>query len=231
MIANALLIQAWIPFDQYFFSYNSVSWNISVEIFFYLIFPLIILNKDRWLKQALVVSLLAVAVFVAISYYTDLFTWDPAQNNISSTGLLYVNPLARSFEFILGMVACTVFLKSSILPDRSAKWTIIEVAVIVIFLLAFHYFLFFFGTIIHWIAIAMGKTDVPFTAMIYDINTIEKKRYSVLAITACKSVRSSDERLLPNDDSKCACASAHFFMPALNPFPYTQLSESFAVLS
>lgn len=40
LLANALAIQSWFPYSNYFYSYNAVSWSISTEIAFYVAFPL-----------------------------------------------------------------------------------------------------------------------------------------------------------------------------------------------
>jgi peptidoglycan/LPS O-acetylase OafA/YrhL len=42
LLANILMVQAWIPIIGWIFSYNSLSWSISTEFFFYLTFPLLI---------------------------------------------------------------------------------------------------------------------------------------------------------------------------------------------
>lgn len=41
MVVNAILLQTWIPFSDFYFSFNSVSWFLSVCVFLYLIFPFI----------------------------------------------------------------------------------------------------------------------------------------------------------------------------------------------
>ena len=53
--AHLFMVQAWVPLSKYFFSYNAVSWSVSVEFLFYLLFPLLIANLDRnwWIKLAL----------------------------------------------------------------------------------------------------------------------------------------------------------------------------------
>ncbi len=50
---NLLLVQAWIPIEKIFFSYNPVSWSISTELAFYLAFPVLIRNWERtWAAEA-----------------------------------------------------------------------------------------------------------------------------------------------------------------------------------
>ncbi|KAA6341559.1 hypothetical protein EZS27_010629 [termite gut metagenome] len=42
IIPNMLLLQSWIPIQGYYFSGNAVSWCLSNEIFFYFIFPMLV---------------------------------------------------------------------------------------------------------------------------------------------------------------------------------------------
>ena len=35
---NLTLLQAWVPVEDYYYGYNSVTWSLSVEVFFYLAF-------------------------------------------------------------------------------------------------------------------------------------------------------------------------------------------------
>ena len=64
-LANFTMTHAWIPMGRWFFSYNAVSWSISTEFFFYLMFPLLILNWSRnfWWKWFAAFGVLASCVF------------------------------------------------------------------------------------------------------------------------------------------------------------------------
>lgn len=73
LVANALLVHAWFP-TQVFHFWNGPAWSISVELFFYLSFPLLIpwvvwpLLKRRWLGRSLVaVTIVHVAMFLTVS--------------------------------------------------------------------------------------------------------------------------------------------------------------------
>lgn len=39
---NLLLLQSWVPLSDYYMSYNAVSWFLSDELFFYLMFPFVL---------------------------------------------------------------------------------------------------------------------------------------------------------------------------------------------
>lgn len=97
-VANLLLVQAWFPQWNIAFGMNAVSWSLSCEAFFYLIAPWVIrMARARSLRSATVIlgtwavaSALAVATLSLRSQ-----AWDIA---------LYTNPLARSGEFVLGIL-------------------------------------------------------------------------------------------------------------------------------
>jgi peptidoglycan/LPS O-acetylase OafA/YrhL len=101
---QVFLLHSLFPYWSYPFSWNAVSWSISTEFFFYLCFPLLLanFNKSWWLKL-LICSLLPLAswqvlIAMGVPYDGDL-------NTLAITPFLYTNPLARVFEFCLGMTA------------------------------------------------------------------------------------------------------------------------------
>jgi peptidoglycan/LPS O-acetylase OafA/YrhL len=166
LAANALLLHAWIPFDRYFFSYNYVSWSISTELFFYLVFPFLIVHAQRWLSRGMLLALLIVATLALISYWAHLPTWDTLHDHLSSTGLLYANPLARFAEFLLGTAIGMFFLNErQDVPKRPVAWTIAEIASVALFLIGYRYFLLSFAPVIHEAMLSVGATKVPLTSI------------------------------------------------------------------
>jgi len=93
-LANLTLLQAWSPRRDYYFSYNGPSWSISVEATFYLLFPFLIRDLPRtwWWKLAL-----AFGCLVAIVAYCNHH--GAPDLNV----MVYIHPLARLFEFVVGM--------------------------------------------------------------------------------------------------------------------------------
>ena len=92
-LANLALVHAWIPVQSYYFSYNAPSWSISTEAFFYLTFPFLIYRWPQTWRQKLLASgflLVGLMVYCAASSAPDYTAW------------LYINPLSRLFEFLVG---------------------------------------------------------------------------------------------------------------------------------
>ncbi len=109
--ANLLLVQTWIPVPITFFSFNGPSWSISCEIAFYLLFPFLV---PLWRRSPAFLATfggLSCLVIVAAASPLPPFgveflgTWE-----FTSTGFTQFWPLARLFEFILGMVAARAYV-------------------------------------------------------------------------------------------------------------------------
>lgn len=131
-IANLMMVHAWIPQGDYFFSFNAVSWSISVEFGFYLFFPLLIRNLKKTVALKLCLSLLLAGAVIAICAILDPRPFDMQHLGLSSTGLLAINPAARLFEFVLGMAGAVLWRTHRNRIDRGnvIVWTVIEGAII-----------------------------------------------------------------------------------------------------
>ena len=192
LAGNALLLHAWIPFDRYFFSYNYVSWSISTELFFYIAFPWLVRRSRAALVAWLCVALSTVAMLVLVSYEDALPSWNTAYDRLSSTGLLYTNPLARIAEFMLGIVAARFAGRkeagpanaSSIAPAASAasitgsvtvsvlastatvawRWTLFEIAAIAWFIVGFGTFRISAAFFTREVATFAGAIGIPAVA-------------------------------------------------------------------
>ena len=96
---------AWVPVQSYFFSFNTPTWYLSTQFALYLLFPLLIRNFRRnWPLKLLGAALLVLACIWGASGL-ELFS----VKTISGQGLLYVSPLCRGLEFVLGMAGGLLF--------------------------------------------------------------------------------------------------------------------------
>jgi len=97
VLASLALLQAWIP--SVLFAGNPAAWSLSDEAFFYAIFPAIV----RWIVrgQVWLLGLLAAAL-IGVDGAVRWWAW-----GVTLTGpqkvLLFVSPVARVGEFLLGM--------------------------------------------------------------------------------------------------------------------------------
>ena len=110
-LANVLMINAWIPYPNYFFSYISPSWSVSTEFFFYLTFPFLIYKWDNNRFAKLLISFLILLIMLAVSNMLQTKTLGDFENSFAKTGLLYISHVTRIFEFIFGMFIASVWKK------------------------------------------------------------------------------------------------------------------------
>ena len=107
LFLNFFLIQSWIPDSPYTFCFNGVSWSISTEMFFYMMFPLFLLGGQRlfWRKYTALLALTVVLIVTGtIISHTNLFA------NVNYMRLAHNNPLLRLPEFCTGMAIGHLYL-------------------------------------------------------------------------------------------------------------------------
>ncbi len=106
-LSNLFLVHAWIPTSKFFFSYNSPSWSLSTLVFFYLCFPLLWRGvQSRW-YLVLGGSAAMVAGLFCLCNAACLPEFDP--NQLCVKGVIYVYPLCRVFEFVIGMLFAVAY--------------------------------------------------------------------------------------------------------------------------
>lgn len=99
-IANLTLTQSFIPIKSMYFSFNSLSWSISNEMFFYLLFPMILwaLRKFKIIKNLLLPVLIGIAIVLVFLIPRDF------QHQI-----FYIHPFLRIIDFIIGIYLFQLF--------------------------------------------------------------------------------------------------------------------------
>ncbi len=125
-IAHIFLLQSYIPQETFYFNFNGPSWSISDEFFFYLMFPFLI--NFFYSKKSIVVLFLYSMLFLVTLFFVK-------KELLKS--LLYINPLFRLFDFILGIILFNFYVKLKNINWFGYKATICEFLVIAIFLLFF----------------------------------------------------------------------------------------------
>lgn len=137
LLLNIFLLQSYIPDKKYFFSYNSPSWSISDEMFFYLVFPLLIIISYK--SKTFFKVLLALAFVLVVILLNNLL---PEENKNYWT---YISPLVRVFDFILGILLfelCLYIKKSnkSFSQNFYSIFEIVAFGILVIYFLCKDYF-------------------------------------------------------------------------------------------
>lgn len=93
--AATFLVSAWGPRGS-LVGYNGVSWSLSVEAFFYLCFPLIVVFLGRRRRAGSLVLVGALVLGLAFALWRS-------RSGLAEANTAYFNPLARLPEFLLGV--------------------------------------------------------------------------------------------------------------------------------
>ncbi|HWZ98715.1 MAG TPA: acyltransferase [Candidatus Dormibacteraeota bacterium] len=109
------LLQSWVP--QGALTWNSVCWSLSVEAFFYLLFPFLLLRSRKLSESKLILCLLAfwfVSLFLSFGYVLvhpdGIEKINSGETTLFWKNILSFNPLVRLPEFVVGMLTCRLFL-------------------------------------------------------------------------------------------------------------------------
>jgi len=106
LLANIFLVQAWIP--KWALSFNIPAWSLSVEMFFYFLFPFLAILATRLRPRTLIWISIIFWFISQIVHMTLLTLYMPDEQFI----LLY-NPLLHLDSFLLGMAGGVWFLSKA----------------------------------------------------------------------------------------------------------------------
>lgn len=121
-IPNFLLLQAWIPRDDVFFSINNPSWSLSCELVFYLLFPALHRRVSRiraerlwWWAAGTAAAILLLPLAVQLLPVGETFGPNHANSplyghSITQMWLVYIFPPARVLDFLLGILMARIVL-------------------------------------------------------------------------------------------------------------------------
>ena len=150
-LATILLVNSWVPTQAYYHTFNTPSWSVATEFGFYLAFPILLWRLDRNWPIKLAFCLSTAIALIAYSQRMQLSFDD--STGVTVTGLLYMNPLARMFEFCLGMVAATFWRRySPSLQFGRVAGTLAELAIIAAMITNVYYW----PAIAEWIRLKTG---------------------------------------------------------------------------
>lgn len=117
---NALLVQSWIPIESVYFSFNSVSWYLSLYMFFILVAPLVLkylarLDARVWGYIVAVVMALQI-VWCCVMQKSAVAHW-----------AIYICPVIRFLDFLLG---CGVYYIAKFLQQKMGSHASLKINVL-----------------------------------------------------------------------------------------------------
>jgi len=112
------LVQAWIP--QSALTWNWPGWSLSVEAFFYLLFPFLLRPLARLAQRhaALVLGATWLLSLIPSTLYALTLPEGPVNTMSRSVGLTVIkfNPLLRLPEFLIGIALGVLYLNGARIP-------------------------------------------------------------------------------------------------------------------
>lgn len=123
LILATFLLQAWSPNLSTVFLLNGPSWSLSVEMIFYVLFPFLCLQALKQPVRPLLVTALITGLWLVFLVLLSLHI--PVADFFAWTG---TNPLARLFEFGIGVSAYEIFRGKA--TFRRSFGTALEIAAI-----------------------------------------------------------------------------------------------------
>ena len=137
-IVNLCLMQAWVPdYQHYVFAFNGPSWFLSVMLFAYFMFPMMLLfiKKIGDIKKIIKFTVCLIAVYFVISSTVGIMT------GFGDTFVWFTQnfPISRTIDFFLGCVVGYIYVMNRKDEDIDAReyskglWTLIEAIVIFMF--------------------------------------------------------------------------------------------------
>lgn len=95
LMLNALLLQAWIPSSGVYFSFNAVSWYLSLTMFFVIVGPITLRMINKMKRKTIPFLLVGILLFEFI--WCWMFKSRPFAHWI-----IYIFPIVRYFDYMAG---------------------------------------------------------------------------------------------------------------------------------
>lgn len=96
LVANLLLLQSWVPSDDFYFVVNGPSWFLSDLMFFYVVFPItFMMLMSASLRRLMIGAIVILVLYASLAFFIPEGLINP---------LLYVAPWTRLLDFFLGIL-------------------------------------------------------------------------------------------------------------------------------
>jgi len=103
-IEDVILVQSWAPKSSVYFSFNAVSWYLSVCLFLYFCFPWIIkiIEKYKTKNTAYCILCLMFGIQLFLAFFSSKINNDFLGSDGFTKWFVYIFPMMRLIDFIVG---------------------------------------------------------------------------------------------------------------------------------
>jgi peptidoglycan/LPS O-acetylase OafA/YrhL len=126
-VLSSVGLQAWVPQMDYFFYPNAVCWSLSVEAFFYLLFPFLIRELQARRYWTLLLCCIPTCLVLVTATASNLTLYAKSTTEVDIDALVYIFPPTRLPEFILGMLAALSLRQPASKRPNPAIATLFEI--------------------------------------------------------------------------------------------------------
>lgn len=166
---NMSLLHSFIPNNNVYFSFNSVSWYLSACILFYILTPFLINLIHKVGKNKL--HLLGYGILIYLFIFTLVYIGRYSNN---AHWLFYISPFFRIFDYILGILT-GVYIKIIVKKNKNIFfYTLYEVLSLILFASAYYFYPYINQTFTY------GVYYLPFVIFIVIMFGIQKGYISQL---------------------------------------------------
>lgn len=107
-LSSLFLVNTWVPSQHFVSAGNPVSWSLAAEMFFYLLFPLLLPRVERLSRRGLLIGAGTAVVIVWTCPVLYEFVLNPGGPSFPGYWSLYMLPITRLPEFVLGMLLARI---------------------------------------------------------------------------------------------------------------------------
>lgn len=110
LLAQLTMTTGWFPIAAINQPWNAPAWSISCEVFFYTLFPVLVVAAGRWTRRG--VALVAVATWLVQGLWIAVVQALLPENRVGFVVSQF--PLTHLAEFVLGIAACRLVIDPTI---------------------------------------------------------------------------------------------------------------------
>lgn len=139
LVTNALLVQSWIPINDFYFALNGPAWYLSSIALAYFVFPYILcgIRKLQSNRAALVAVILIWLAQIIVGYagesiYVKLASPDSNMRRDFVCWFTYISPVFRLGDFATGGLLAYIFMRATSEHYSKLGWTVAEVCSIIL---------------------------------------------------------------------------------------------------